>query len=123
MIRAQAKPAVTIEVVIESERWDAEPLAARTIREAIGAAAREISAPVGEVAVMLIDDEAMRALNRQWRGLDKPTNVLSFPAAPLPGTPSASHIGDIAVAFETTAREAACLAAKPDHARFTKCRA
>jgi probable rRNA maturation factor len=107
MIRAQAKPAVTIEVVIESERWDAEPLAARTIREAIGAAAREISAPVGEVAVMLIDDEAMRALNRQWRGLDKPTNVLSFPAAPLPGAPGASRLGDIAVAFETTAREAA----------------
>ena len=107
MMRAQARPAVTIEVVIESDRWDAEPLAARTIRAAIDTAAREISAPSGEIAVMLVDDEAMRGLNRQWRGQDKPTNVLSFPAAPLPGTPGASHLGDIAVAFETTAREAA----------------
>jgi len=107
MMRTQARPAVTIEVVIESDRWDAEPLAARTIREAIGAAARELSAPAGEVAVMLIDDEAMRALNSRWRGLDKPTNVLSFPAAPLPGAPDVSHLGDIAIAFETVAREAA----------------
>lgn len=107
MMRAQARPAVTIEVVIESDRWDAEPLAARTIRAAIDTAAREISAPSGEIAVMLVDDEAMRGLNRQWRGQDKPTNVLSFPAAPIPGTPGASHLGDIAVAFETTAREAA----------------
>ena len=107
MMRAQARPAVTIEVVIESDRWDAEPLAARTIRAAIDTAAREISAPSGEIAVMLVDDEAMRGLNRQWRGQDKPTNVLSFPAAPIPGTPGASHLRDIAVAFETTAREAA----------------
>ena len=107
MMRAQARPAVTIEVVIESDRWDAEPLAARTIRAAIDTAAREISAPSGEIAVMLVDDEAMRGLNRQWRGQDKPTNVLSFPAAPIPGTPGAAHLGDIAVAFETTAREAA----------------
>ena len=107
MMRAQVRPAVTIEVVIESDRWDAEPLAARTIRAAIDTAAREISAPSGEIAVMLVDDEAMRGLNRQWRGQDKPTNVLSFPAAPIPGTPGASHLGDIAVAFETTAREAA----------------
>lgn len=110
MTRAQARPAVTIDVAIESDRWDAEPLAARTIRDAIGIAAREISAPAGEVAVMLVDDEAMRELNRQWRGQDKPTNVLSFPAAPLPGAPGApgaAHLGDIAIAFETSAREAA----------------
>jgi probable rRNA maturation factor len=31
---------------------------------------------------MLTDDAGIRTLNRDWRGLDKPTNVLSFPAAP-----------------------------------------
>lgn len=106
MTRAQARPAITIEVVTESTRWNDEPLTARTISAAIDAAAREISAPTGEVAVMLIDDEAMRGLNRQWRGQDKPTNVLSFPAAPLPGGQGATHLGDIAIAYETVAREA-----------------
>jgi len=51
----------------------------------------------------LTDDAAVRRLNATWRGLDKPTNVLSFPAAEAPAP---RHLGDIAIAFETTAREA-----------------
>ena len=40
----------------------------------------------GELAIVLTDDSAIRALNRDWRGKDQPTNVLSFPAtAPPPG--------------------------------------
>ena len=35
----------------------------------------------GDVAVVLTDDAAIRALNKRWRGIDKPTNVLSFPGA------------------------------------------
>ena len=58
---------------------------------------------------MLTDDSAIHALNRDWRGHDAPTNVLSFPAQPLRGrkpAPAAS-LGDIVIAFETTRREAA----------------
>ena len=59
----------------------------------------------GEVSVMLTDDAAIRTLNRTWRGIDKATNVLSFPrrrrATRLPRL-----LGDIAIAYETTAREA-----------------
>ena len=53
---------------------------------------------------MLCDDAFIRTLNRDWRDKDKATNVLSFPA-----DPSARHVtlGDIVVAYETSAAEAA----------------
>ena len=62
-----------------------------------------------EFGIRLTDDAELRALNREFRGKDAPTNVLSFPAngpgAPrLPGQPLL--LGDIAIAFETTTREA-----------------
>jgi probable rRNA maturation factor len=62
---------------------------------------------------VLCDDSAIRALNRKWRGQNAPTNVLSFSAAAPgekpPGTPynKTPHIGDIVIAYETVAREAA----------------
>ena len=65
---------------------------------------------------MLTDDSAIRALNRTWRGLDAPTNVLSFPAAPFTSRASAGGkssarpaptvLGDIVIAYETILREA-----------------
>jgi probable rRNA maturation factor len=62
----------------------------------------------GELAIVLTDDSAIRALNRDWRGKDTATNVLSFPA---PASPPAEGghprlLGDIVIAYETTAREA-----------------
>ena len=48
----------------------------------------------------------MRALNARWRGLDKPTNVLSFPAAAPERLGETPVLGDVVVAFETMAREA-----------------
>lgn len=53
-----------------------------------------------EISVLLCSDARIRDLNKVWRGKDKPTNVLSFPA----GMPS--HLGDIAIAYETVFREA-----------------
>ena len=59
-----------------------------------------------EVSILLTDDRTVQTLNRDWRGQDKPTNVLSFPAdmPDLPGAPR--MIGDIALARETLTREA-----------------
>ena len=54
---------------------------------------------------MLTDDSAVRALNREWRGEDAPTNVLSFPAGG-PGGGAPRMLGDIVIAYETAAREA-----------------
>ncbi len=57
----------------------------------------------GEVDVLLADDRTLRKLNREWRGKDKATDVLSFPAASeLAGV----HAGDLAVSLETAARQA-----------------
>ena len=99
--RTRLAPA--IDIVIDSSLWRREPQAAAVIRRAVGEAAEMAGAAAGpsEVAVMLCDDAAMRELNTRWRGRPEPTNVLSFPAAGRTGT-----LGDLAIAYETTAREA-----------------
>ena len=70
-----------IDIQMQSPLWEAQPLADATVREAIAAAASALSTAGGEVSIVLADDSAIRVLNRDWRGIDKPTNVLSFPAA------------------------------------------
>jgi probable rRNA maturation factor len=58
----------------------------------------------GEVDVLLSDDTTLRRLNRQWRGKNKPTDVLSFPAA---DEAKRIHAGDLAISLDTAARQAA----------------
>ncbi|WP_292542063.1 rRNA maturation RNase YbeY, partial [Mesorhizobium sp.] len=59
-------------------------------------------------SIVFSDDAHIRTLNAGWRGKDKPTNVLSFPAFPFPkGAPLPPMLGDIVLAAETVAREAA----------------
>ena len=91
--------------------WQAEPDAEAVIQRAIEAAAGIADADVGdaELAIMLTDDTGIRTLNSNWRGIDKPTNVLSFPALqPAAGAPDDAPrmLGDIAIAYETTRKEA-----------------
>ena len=93
-----------IDVLVESPLWDKEPEASATVERAINTAAETIEAPAGEVVVMLTDDETIRALNRDWRKIDKPTNVLSFPAVKTPGI-EPIMLGDIVIAYETLQRE------------------
>ena len=77
-------------------------------RRALSAFLREASAPAGvkgEVSVLLTGDEEIRALNRDFRGKDKATDVLSFPAVePVNGDKRMG--GDLAVSVETAARQA-----------------
>ncbi|MFA6265695.1 MAG: rRNA maturation RNase YbeY [Pseudolabrys sp.] len=98
---------VTADIVAESALWAAEPQAEATVAAAIAAAGKYLtdlhSTRGGEVSILLADDSAVREINRQWRGLDKPTNVLSFPAADTPATKG--HLGDIVIAYETLQRE------------------
>lgn len=64
-------------------------------------------APIGEVGLLFCNDDAIRRLNATYRGKDKPTNVLSFPAGPGPAQPGQpTFLGDIAVARETVLAEA-----------------
>jgi probable rRNA maturation factor len=100
------------EVLIVAACWQAQPDAEAVIYRAIAIAAEHVDTDHGEaeLAVMLTDDAGIRTLNRNWRGIDKPTNVLSFPALPPtgPGGPDDAPrmLGDIAIAYETTRREA-----------------
>ena len=94
-----------IDIQMQSPLWEAQPLAAQTVREAIAAAASALSTAGGEVSIVLADDLAIRVLNRDWRGIDKPTNVLSFPAADRKTSEDARLLGDIIIAFETLERE------------------
>ncbi len=94
-----------IDIQVQSRLWDGQPLATRTVRDAIAAAAAALSTPDGEVSILLTDDKSIRTLNRDWRGIDKPTNVLSFPAPQSKASGPTTMLGDIAIAFETLTRE------------------
>jgi probable rRNA maturation factor len=97
---------LVLEVTAAPEALAAEPEVQAFVATAIETA-DEIAGPTqGVVAVLVDGDERIRTLNRDWRGIDKATNVLSFcyPDSPA-GAPK--HIGDIAISFETAAAEAA----------------
>jgi probable rRNA maturation factor len=92
-----------INIQVQSPLWNAQPLAEQTIREAISAAAGALSTEGGEVSILLTDDSEIARLNRDWRGIDKPTNVLSFPASRV--GQGDKLLGDIVIAYETLERE------------------
>ena len=113
-----ARSAPTLDIVAASTRWkhDAEAVE-KLMRRAIGrAAAATLSTTGNELAIVLTDDSGIRLLNRDWRGIDAATNVLSFVTktsvtkASVAGNSKAAkpgeHLGDIVLAYETIAREA-----------------
>lgn len=93
--------------MIEEGGWanipDVEALAQKSAEAAVAVA--DEAEESFEVSVMLTDDAQIQELNRTWRGKDKPTNVLSFPAPEQPGLNGPRHLGDIALAYETLVRE------------------
>lgn len=101
-------PALAVEATVEAAGWsalDVEALARRAAAAALAESGARVRAGA-EIAILFADDAGIRALNREWRGLDKATNVLSFPAATPARLARAPHLGDIALAFETCDREA-----------------
>jgi probable rRNA maturation factor len=100
---------VALDISVPSALWRGLPRARSLARETIAAAIAESGSAVPdgvEVSLCLADDALLRALNLRWRGVDRPTNVLSFPSA-SPGRLAGSvGLGDIALAYETLAREA-----------------
>jgi probable rRNA maturation factor len=94
-----------IEVEVEDEAWlgampDVEALAERA---AIAALANGVESDAASgIVILLAADDAIRELNARFRGQDKPTNVLSFPAPPNPE----GCLGDIALAYGVCAHEA-----------------
>ena len=93
-----------IDIEIESDAWtDVQPDAEDLVRRAAEAVLAFERLADRNLVILLTDDLAVQALNAQFRGQDKPTNVLSFPAPPNPE----QHLGDVALAYATCAREAA----------------
>ena len=116
----------TVDVIIQSPRWNRHPRAATVARRAIAAAAPR-AAHHCELAVVLTDDKAIQGLNRRWRGKNAPTNVLSFPTVdsglsrtPVLGTLALGTpiLGDIVIAYETTAAESQAEGKPFDHHLF-----
>jgi probable rRNA maturation factor len=101
------EPVPLIDVIVEAPQWETTPGSEATVRRALSEAAIATATNFKDraLAVLLTNDAAIRRLNAQWRGIDKPTNVLSFPPGEQFG--AVKSLGDIAIAYETTAREAA----------------
>ena len=100
-----------IDLTSDGADWTA--LAQRDASGCVAEIARAIPAHVGLPAtgaaatVVLSHDAAVRALNKTWRGQDKATNVLSFPATARQQQPTRRlFVGDVIVAEETLVREA-----------------
>jgi probable rRNA maturation factor len=92
-----------LDFVSEHEGWATLSGLAARAETVVAAALDRLDAPrPGAAVVLLTDDAAVQALNARFRGKDRPTNVLSFPAPEAEGYP-----GDVALAFETCAAEAA----------------
>lgn len=102
---------IDIDIAIEAGDWPGEAALREASRRAADAVLAELGlggATATELSLLFTDDAHVRVLNRDWRGKDKPTNVLSFPAFPAaPGGPLPPMLGDIALAYETVSSEAA----------------
>ena len=90
-----------IEVEVADPAWTEALPEAETLTLASAKAAQ--GEDQAGIAILLTGDDAVAALNQQYRSKPRPTNVLSFPAPPNPE----DHLGDIALAYGVCAREAA----------------
>jgi probable rRNA maturation factor len=118
MAERSSRPTLRIAISIESAAWlrrvpDARTRCRRLARAALAAAGfdeRQIGgAASAELSLVLGDDALLQQLNRDFRGKNKPTNVLSFPAIDVTERRMERPVfplGDVAIAFETSASEA-----------------
>jgi probable rRNA maturation factor len=99
---------IGVETDVSSE-WDSRIDWPALARSAVHAAVRQSRHPSlsgNEVSVKFTSDEEVRALNRTWRGQDRPTNVLSFPMAAENELADAPMLGDVVLAHGVCAAEA-----------------
>jgi probable rRNA maturation factor len=99
---------LVIEIGRSSENWSgALPDAETLLRRAADAAWESAGSGAAELSILLSGDAEIQALNRDYRGNDKPTNVLSFPAGDEGAAGRVRLLGDIVLALETIELEAA----------------
>jgi probable rRNA maturation factor len=117
------KAGPSIDILVEAGDWPPEAELREIAERAVAAAVEALQAGSSralpfpprwsagsELSILFTDDAAIRKLNAEWRGKDRPTNVLSFPQV------SGALLGDVILAAETV-RDEAALARKPlkDH--------
>lgn len=109
-------PPIDFDLTVEAGEWPDEAALTALVEHAIAATFAELTPPrpgESELGVVFTDDARIRELNAGWRGKDRATNVLSFPAFPETRSgPLPPLLGDIVLAAETVAGEAA-LEARP----------
>jgi probable rRNA maturation factor len=130
-MKRSAAAGLKVDVLVQSDHWQNAGAAKAVVRRALEQAAATLSTKVAELTIVLTDDDAMRTLNRNWRGVDAATNVLAFPARNFAPSSAArrpvdragrkgraadylvhqidnhvNHLGDVVLAYETVNREA-----------------
>jgi len=106
---ASAPLPVDIDLLLEAGDWPPEGELLGLVERSVGAVVDELQpgwTGQSELSVVFCDDARIQELNAQWRGKDKPTNVLSFPAFELEEDVQPPMLGDIVMAAETVLREA-----------------
>ncbi len=106
----RGSPAIAVDVTVEAGDWPSKPRLRALVRRAVSQAARHAApslAPDCEVSILFTDDHGMQALNARYRGKNRPTDVLSLPAAPMAAGLLGPPLGDIVLAAETIRAEAA----------------
>lgn len=122
MVEPRSRVRIRIAIAVSCTAWlrrvpDARARCRRLVRAALAAggfdSARLGSGRTAELSLVLGDDALLQRLNREFRRKNKPTNVLSFPALDPqdaamdhPAGPAILPLGDVAIAYETTACEA-----------------
>ena len=104
---------LAIAISVEAGDWPDEAILERWCAEAFDSAAEELDPKTkarlqtAEISIVFTDDKVVRALNRDYRGKDKPTNILSFPAAQASNAPNGIDLlGDLVLASETIRKQA-----------------
>ncbi|MBO3758814.1 rRNA maturation RNase YbeY [Ciceribacter sp. L1K22] len=104
-----------LQIAVEDDGWPEEAslralgerVLATALRYLVESERQPLPKQPPELSLVFTDDASIREINSEWRGQDKPTNVLSFPAFPLqPGKMPGPMLGDIVMARETLEREA-----------------
>lgn len=100
---------VEIDISKEAGDWPDEDSLLKAAEDAVRVAWEHLGLEntTTELSLVFTNDEQIQQLNAQWRNINKPTNVLSFPAFPIEaGEQPGPMLGDIIIAFETVKREA-----------------
>lgn len=109
---------IAVDVLVEAGSWPDDTELARLVADAVEASVLVAGLRFvegSELSVVFTDDRHVRELNAQYRGKDRPTNVLSFPGAPAARDRFGPLLGDIVLAQETVAAEANAEGLSFDH--------